>query len=40
MGLIYTRWEDEGRTYGSGIEAETYGCGETNGHNGDRIINR
>ena len=35
MRLIYVGWEDEGRTNGSGIEAETYGHGETNGHNGN-----
>ena len=39
MRLIYAGREDKGRTNGSGIEAETYGYGGANGHNGHRIMN-
>ena len=39
MRLIYASRKGEGQTNGSGIEAETYGYGETNGHNGNRIMN-
>ena len=38
MRLIYASRKDEGQTNRSGIEAETYGHGETNRYNRNQII--